>query len=115
MLTASETAVTPTSKLRTNTGSVGATIPKPIAIMNAATTRIQIWRGRCSRSRAGARRPCASTTGDLHCIAIEGLYGGRTPISPVGNSGSGHSDRLREVGQLGRGGVAAGADDHHRA
>src|ERR1700712_2376656 len=61
MLTASETAVTPTSKLRTKTGSVGATIPKPIAIRKAATTRIWIWRG---------RRGAATSTTDPSCALL---------------------------------------------
>ena len=38
-LTTAEAAVMPTSKLRTNTGSTGATRPNPIAIRNDAPTR----------------------------------------------------------------------------
>lgn len=59
-LITSDAAVMPTSKLRTNTGRVGATSPYPMAMRKAAPTSTQISRG--IRSRAPTAAPAASTS-----------------------------------------------------
>ena len=59
-LITTDAAVMPTSKLRTNTGSVGATSPYPMAIMNDPPTSTQIAVG--SRSGASARGGVSAST-----------------------------------------------------
>src|SRR4051794_25961618 len=48
-------AALPTPKSRANTGSAGATIPKPSATKNATTTRTPTSRGRSARGERGTR------------------------------------------------------------
>ncbi len=62
----------PTSNVRTNTGSVGATSPKPMAIMNEAPTRTQMGRGSRSGRTPAAGEPVSTTrTPPVRAIATE--------------------------------------------
>lgn len=56
-VTIADAAATPTSKLAAYWGRIGAMMPKPRAITNAATTRTQISRGTGTRAGAWLMRP----------------------------------------------------------
>src|SRR3954464_395491 len=96
-------AALPTPKSRANTGSAGATIPKPSATKNATTTRTPTSRGRSARGERGTRPSSpAGTPAVTHAVAGSAGVGPRCVelSSPGPVPGGGLVRRLVQVGAL---------------